>query len=85
MKNWRSKKCNGIIYLCKNVKNGKKYVGITRRPLETRKAGHEKVAQAGSGGKGSLQEAIRKFGFHNFAFEIIARVETLGEMSDQER
>ena len=85
MRDWQSKQCNGIIYLCKNLNNGKKYVGITRRPLETRKAGHEKAALAGRGGEGSLQEAIRKFGFNNFEFEIISRATTLGELSDRER
>lgn len=85
LRDWQSKQCNGIIYLCKNLNNCKKYVGITRRPLETRKAGHEKDALAGRGGEGSLQEAIRKFGFNNFAFDIISRATTLGELSDQER
>ena len=85
MDDWRDKKCIGLIYLCTSKTEGKSYIGLTRRPFNTRVNGHEKDAIAGKGKEGSLQEAIRKHGFDDFSFSIIDRAKNLGELSDKER
>lgn|GEM_PF-3408540 len=85
MKEWRSKKCKGLIYLCSSKTEKKNYIGLTRRPFDNRIIQHEKDAIAGKGKEGSLQEAIRKYGFNDFDFSIIDRAKNLGELSDKER
>ena len=85
MDEWRARKCKGLVYLCTSKTEAKSYVGLTRRPFNTRVNGHEKDAIAGRGKDGSLQEAIRRHGFDDFSFSIIDRAKTLGELSDKER
>lgn len=84
LKNWREQKCKGVIYLGTSKTEGKSYIGLTRRPFKTRVSGHEKDATAGKGKDGSLQEAIRKYGFDDIEFSILDHAENLGELADKE-
>lgn len=82
---WREKKCNGLIYLLTSKTENKNYIGLTRRKFTQRINGHKKEFTRNRGTQGSLQEAIRKYGFGDFTYKIIYRAKTLGELSDKER
>ena len=82
---WKDKPCDGKIYVLTSKTEGKKYVGLTRRPIETRLNGHKKRAEKNTGTKGSLQEAINKFGMDDFSVKIIDTAKTLGELSEKEK
>jgi len=84
LENWREQKCKGVIYLGTSKTEGKSYIGLTRRPFKTRVSGHEKDAAAGKGKDGSLQEAIRKYGFDDIEFSILDHAGNLGELADKE-
>ena len=57
------------IYVIKNKKNDKKYIGQTR-DLEERRRGHLYASRIG-GNNTYLYKAIRKYGIDNFEFEVI--------------
>jgi len=59
----------GCVYLATNCKNGKQYVGKTIHSLCNRKHAHEKCAIKGS--KTAFHNAIRKYGFAEFTWEIL--------------
>lgn len=82
---WEDKPCNGVIYLLSSKTEKKKYVGLTRRPIQTRMRNHKKHAEKTPGTKGSLQEAINAFGIDDFTIEILKTADTLGELSKQEK
>ena len=82
---WEDKPCNGVIYLLTSQTENKKYVGLTRRPIQTRISSHKKQAAKTPGTEGSLQEAINAFGIDDFTIETLETVDTLGELSKQEK
>lgn len=82
---WEDKPCNGVIYLLSSKTEKKKYVGLTRRPIQTRIDSHKKQAAKKPGTKGSLQEAINAFGIDDFTIEILKTADTLGELSKLEK
>ena len=58
-----------ICYLA-TARDGRRYVGVTKRTLEDRRAQHERDARTG---RGSLfQMAIGKFGAEAFVWEVLA-------------
>ena len=60
----------GIIYKATNKKNGKVYVGQTTNTLERRKRGHKDRAK-NTNYNSHFHNAIRKYGFDVFKWEII--------------
>lgn len=60
----------GIIYLSKNKTNGKVYVGKTTRTLKQRQKEHFKDA-INHRHISKFHNAINKYGFNNFIWEII--------------
>ena len=72
----------GIIYLVKNKINGMNYIGASLGSLSKRWKDH---VEAKTLRKGSLQEAIHKFGKRNFSKKIIKRCKYLSELSKFER
>lgn len=62
------------IYLITNTKNGKKYVGITRRSISERWAEHLEESRRGRS-KRALTMALRKYGQDSFLIEQIGEAE----------
>ncbi len=83
MKN-KARSVRGIVYLVTNTKNGRRYVGITTRPLDQRIKTHKSAARRGKGSDTTLQEAIREFGIAAFTFEQIDEASTVGELTEKE-
>ena len=71
-----------IIYKARNKLNEKCYIGQTTLDLDTRKALHLYDATAGS--RGAFQVAIRKHGFTNFEWSILAECSSLEELDKLE-
>jgi hypothetical protein len=82
---WKEKPCNGIVYLLSSKTEKKAYVGLTRRPLQTRMDSHKKQAAKTPGTEGSLQKAINAFGMDDFTVETLGHADTLGELSRKEK
>jgi group I intron endonuclease len=57
------------IYKCTNSINDKTYIGFTNKPLKKRIIEHKCLSNNGS--NYLLHKAIRKYGFHNFVWEIL--------------
>jgi len=72
-----------IIYIATNVVNGKRYVGITRRTLRHRMSGHKAAAKAGCTA-GKFYNAIRKYGFEAFSFEVFKECSSFKEAQSEE-
>lgn len=75
-----------IIYLVTNLKNNKKYVGITKRTLEKRFVNHFSSA-FNSNAKGyntPFKAALRKYGKNGFKIEVIEKVETIEQANEKE-
>lgn len=70
----------GIVYCATNKKNGKRYVGITRRLLRLRIAAHFKDGENLPFGK-----ALRKYGIDKFLIEVIDTAEDGLELSRKEQ
>lgn len=64
-----------LVYKLTNTANGKAYVGITARALDTRWLEHCKRAREGVR-ESRLYAAIRKYGFEAFTREVIATADT---------
>ena len=60
----------GYIYLIRNLINGKAYIGKTESSIELRFYKHKQSANSGS--KCVLHQAMRKYGFENFAIIPLA-------------
>lgn len=82
---WKDKACNGIVYLLFSKTEKKKYVGLTRRPMEVRLSSHKKQANKATGTEGSLQEAINTYGMDDFTVEILDHAKNLGDLSEKEK
>jgi group I intron endonuclease len=70
---------NGVIYLLTNLANGKYYIGQTR-DFSKRKWMHARGKD-----KTLLGNAIRKYGWNSFAWEILANAEVGKALDDLER
>lgn len=74
----------GIIYCATNIKNGKKYVGQTIRTLEDRKKEH--ISRSKERTKFHFHMAIKKYGEHNFSWEVLVKVvKTLEKLNELEQ
>lgn len=69
------------IYILKNIKNNKPYVGSTNN-FNRRKEDHLFTLQANKHHSSSLQNAFNKYGEENFIFEIVEYVTQLEGESD---
>lgn len=58
-----------VVYIAKNILNGKFYIGVTMAGLAACKRGHLHAAR--NGGKGKFYNAIRKYGEDNFFFSVL--------------
>ena len=67
-----------VIYLVTNAVNNKKYVGQTQRVLEERIAEHRRSKTS------VIYHAIQKYGWENFAVEILDECKTIDELNDRE-
>lgn len=72
-----------IIYKATNKTTKKEYVGLTKNELSNRKADHKRKAKSGKSTM-AFHDAIRKYGFENFEWEIIDTVPTLEELNEKE-
>lgn len=72
-----------IIYLIRNLRNGKVYIGKTRGTLDQRWAAH--VARARGATRTYFWDAIRKHGPEAFEREVLCTVTSLEELNIQER
>ena len=60
-----------IIYKATNKINGKVYIGQTINSLEHRKSGHERDAHCKKKSTVYFHNALLKYGFENFNWEVI--------------
>jgi group I intron endonuclease len=74
---------NGIIYLATNKANGKQYVGLTKRSLDSRWRQHVNVANKGA--KTYFHNAIVKYGKDQFDVKEIASALMVDYLADLER
>jgi group I intron endonuclease len=70
------------IYRMTNLMNSKVYIGKSRRSADGRKRGHFRDAVNGS--QTLLHRAIRKYGEHNFKFEVIYNSFTEADLNNAE-
>jgi group I intron endonuclease len=74
---------NGIVYLATNKANGKQYVGLTRRSLNSRWRQHVNVANQGA--KTYFHRAIVKHGVDGFDVQPMVSALSLAYLADLER
>lgn len=74
---------HGIIYCAQNLINQKIYIGQTVKTLSERKTRHRN--QANSKINGYFTMAIRKYGFDNFLWCILAKENTQDKLNEAER
>lgn len=72
-----------IVYQAVNLKNGKRYIGMTTKGLRKRRGGHN--SQANAGNQSSISRAIRKYGMEAFQFSVMEECENLECALDRER
>jgi group I intron endonuclease len=72
----------GIIYKVTNKTDGKFYIGKTTKTLDIRKKEHEYRSKYTQ--KQYFHNAINKYGFSNFDWEIIDTALTLNELNEKE-
>ena len=72
-----------IIYKATNIENGVSYIGQTKRTLEIRKRGHEKASSNGS--STHFHNALRKYGFTSFIWEVLQNAETKEQLDELEK
>lgn len=73
----------GIVYLVRNRKNGKVYIGQTTRSLSERWLQHQWFARKGK--KGLFFSAIRKYGAASFDATILHHASSREELDEMER
>ena len=73
-----------IVYLCTNLINSKKYVGITSGTLNLRKSRHKCDAFTRNQ-QTKFCRALRKYGWENFSWEILTQKENFEELLNIEK
>ena len=71
-----------IIYKATNLINGKVYIGQTINVLKKRKINH--LARANKGSEFYFHNAIRKYGFDNFRWQVICICPNIDILNEQE-
>ena len=73
-----------LVYKATSQTTGKVYIGITINTLEYRKSQHERAAIEGK--TYHFYNAIRKYGFSDFIFEVIEdNIDNIDTLSQRER
>ncbi len=67
-----------IVYMATNTKNGKVYIGATVSRLKRISCFHKSLSVCG--GTYPFHCAIRRYGFHNFTWQILWRCQSVSEM-----
>ena len=67
-----------IVYKATNKINGMSYIGLTKMTIDKRAACHKHSANSGSGTY--FHNAIRKYGFDNFSWKVVAYCKSEEEM-----
>ena len=71
------------VYVVRNERDGKEYVGVTINPLWMRFAGHKRAALVGR--KAKLYNAMRAHGAENFSIHLVRNdARSFAELQDQE-
>lgn len=73
-----------IIYKATNRINGKIYIGQTRHTLEERKRRHERDSGYSYRSHSYFHDALQKYGFESFDWEVIDKANTLEELDELE-
>ncbi|WP_154990402.1 GIY-YIG nuclease family protein [Priestia megaterium] len=73
----------GLIYLCTNLINGKKYIGKTIQGFNNRIAQHKYRSTTKE--NSILYNSIRKHGWDNFKWEVLEYAYSNEELSEQEK
>src|SRR5438309_1654242 len=73
----------GIIYLIRNLVNGKAYVGQTVRPLANRFNIHKQDCRRGE--NRPLYRSVRKYGWQSFELIVVGTTESQKELDNLER
>lgn len=71
-----------IIYKATNLINDKIYIGLTTKSLEHRISVHKKDSKSLNT---YFYQAIRKYGFENFKWEVVDTAITMEELEEKER
>lgn len=71
-----------IIYKATNLINDKIYIGLTTKSLEHRVSVHKKDSKRINT---YFYQAIRKYGFENFKWEVVDTATTMEELEEKER
>lgn len=66
----KTKSLTAVVYLARNIVNGKKYIGFTSRPLKRRISEHSYQAKKNID-NGAFHRAIRKYGPASFEFMVV--------------
>lgn len=75
----------GLVYRATNKINGKIYIGLTENDLETRKSQHKHRAYKDTSRHNVFYSAIRKYGFENFEWDVLAEADYIEELGEKER
>ncbi len=75
----------GIIYKATNTLNNKVYIGQTTQDLNSRISSHKHRAKYELDIHTHFINALRKYGFENFIWEIIDQAENQNELDDKEK
>ena len=72
----------GVVYKGTNKVNGKGYIGITRASVFTRIHQHKRMSGSG---RTTVGNAIKKYGWQSFIWEVLGTTEDLADLYDMER
>lgn len=81
----KTKAITVIAYQVTNLKNGKRYIGITRQSVSARWAAHIRAAHGKRKSSSAIQAAIRKRGPEAFSVKVIAQAKTWDDLVEIER
>jgi group I intron endonuclease len=73
-----------VIYKITNKINSKIYIGITTRPIGLRISSYKSATKSEKKSKHRMVMAMKKYGFENFAFEIIDSAASREELKQKE-
>ena len=74
----------GIIYICINLYNGKRYIGQTIQKFENRKKNHIQDA-LNKNSQLYFHKALRKFGVENFIWNVLENNIAIENLNDKEQ